>query len=302
MVQSATPHAVKENRLQSEEDLWLGLMRLTREGLAAHPETDLVVWPETMHPWYLVENSDFRSRYFLNAVGTFAGRFGRPLIAGANTYADVDRALRGYNSGVLVDAAGAVQGIYRKQRLVPMGEEFLPRRVFPEAWCDTWFDWLARNIGYPRSCDLEAGEGFVTLDAGPGLRCATLICFEGLYASDCRAAAATGEPDLLMHLVNNGWFGESFEQRQCVASWVLRAVETRTPFLSCANAGITCAVAPSGEVLGRVDKVFGTGFMAVAVPPRWPETPFSKGGWALPAAAVALAVAAAYLRARRRDP
>ncbi|MHC4731122.1 MAG: hypothetical protein ACYS6Z_11110, partial [Planctomycetota bacterium] len=90
--------------------------------------------------------------------------------------------------------------------------------------------------------------------------------------------------DLVMHLVNNGWFGRSYEQRQCVASWVFRAVEARTPFLSCANAGITCAVAPSGEILGRVDRVMEEGWLLTEVPPRWPPPIFLLGGvWALPA-------------------
>jgi apolipoprotein N-acyltransferase len=99
-----------------------------------------------------------------------------------------------------------------------------------------------------------------------------------------RGAVEPPEVDLVLHLVNNGWFGRSFEQRQCVASWVFRAVEARTPFLSCANAGITCAIAPSGEITGRVDRVMEEGRLFAEVPPRWPRPPFLRGGvWALPA-------------------
>jgi apolipoprotein N-acyltransferase len=162
------------------------------------------------------------------------------------------------------------------------------------------FDWLSRNLGLPRSCDLEAGEGFETLDAGPGLRCAALICFEGLYPDLVRGAARHDRPDLLLHLVNNGWFGRSLEERQCLASWVFRAVETRTPFLSCANGGITCAVAPDGRILGRIDRVMEEGWLHVRVPPRWPEPLFLRGGFLLPPVLLLLLVPVFLLRARRR--
>jgi apolipoprotein N-acyltransferase len=208
-----------------------------------------------------------------------------------------------------VDARGAVRGLYRKQTLVPMSEEFILRRVLPESWCDSIFAWLVRELGLPPTSDLLSGEGFQTLDAGPGLRCAVLICFEGCYPSLARAAVNHERPDLLLHLVNNGWFLSprflswrvpSFEQRQCVPIWVFRAIETRTPFLSCANAGITCAVAPDGRILGRIDRVMGEGWLHVRVPPRWPAPLFLRGGFLLPPLLLLLLLPAFLWRARRR--
>jgi apolipoprotein N-acyltransferase len=108
-----------------------------------------------------------------------------------------------------------------------------------------------------------------------------------------------GSPDLILHLVNNGWFGDSYEQRQCVAAWVFRAVETRTPFLSCANAGITCAVGPSGEILGEIDRVMGEGTLHVRVPPRWPPPPCLRGGFLLPLLLALVALPLCLWRARR---
>lgn len=300
MVQTAVPHSVKETHARSG-DTGATLVKLTREGLARHPETALVVWPETMFPGRYVAGDPGASYYWGQAL-RFARSIGRPCIYGINTYDSREQMHRGYNSAALVDAEGELRGIYRKQRLVPMGEEFLPRRVFPEAWCDAWFKWLVENVGMNQSADLEAGKGFVTLDAGPGLRCAVLICFEGLYPDMGRDAVKSGDPDLILHLVNNGWFGHTWEQRQCVASWVFRAVETRTPFYSCANAGITCAVNPDGSIAGRIDKVFETGYLAVATTRRWPAPVFLHGGqWILPGVLV-LAGAVLWALRRRRRP
>jgi apolipoprotein N-acyltransferase len=308
MVQTAIPSYVKEQETRRPRGtLEQALVRLTREGLMSHPDTDLVVWPETMFPVPYVEDEPRRTG-FPGYARSFARLFQRPLLVGLTSYASVERARRdrGYNAALLVDREGRVAAdaegnavLYRKQRLVPMSEEFLARRVLPGSWCDRLFAWLSENFGLPPSCDLESGEGFATLDAGPGLRCAMLICFEGLYPDLARGAVAHGEPDLILHLVNNGWFLTppflgwripSFEQRQCLASWVFRAVETRTPLLSCANAGITCAVGPDGRLLGQVDRVLEEGVLHVRVPPRWPAPPCLRGGFLLPPALLLLAL------------
>ncbi len=313
MVQTALPSYVKEEKLarpQGASELWATLLKLTREGLDRHPETALVVWPETMFPAPYLESHPERGD-FQRRARAFARLFGKPAVFGLTSYATEARVKlgRGYNTAILVDAAGDVKGLYRKQKLVPMSEEFVPRLLLPESWCDAWFGWLSRNLGLPRSCDLEAGEGFATLDAGPGLRCAVLICFEGVYPSLVRRAVNHEQPDLLLLLMNNGWFMNppvlwtrvpSFEQRQCLAAWVFRAVETRTPFLSCANAGITCAVAPDGRILARVDRVMEEGWLALSVPPRWPRPLFLRGGFLLPPALLLLLLGAFLLRARRR--
>jgi len=299
MVQTAIPCYVKDEELAEPRGrLDQALMRLTREGLVSHPDTALIVWPETMFPARYLESHPERGS-FLSQVRAHAREFKRPAVYGLTSYATEDRVKRdrGFNTAILVDATGEVKGLYRKQQLVPMSEEFLPRRILPESWCDALFPWLSENLGLPPSCDVEAGDGFQTLDAGPGLRCAVLICFEGVYPSLARGAVKHEGPDLLLHLVNNGWFLPtrflwwslpSFEERQCLAAWVFRAIETRTPFFSCANAGITCVVAPDGRILGRVDQVMGEGSLYERVPPRWPEPLFLRGGFLLPLALLLL--------------
>ena len=284
MVQTAVSMSMKEGG-EDRDKIWRQAVRLTQEGLRKHPESDLVVWPETIHPIPYIEDLPQNRSRFHDYVGRNARRFRLPFIYGINSFSSIEKLElhRGHNSAIMVDRLGVLGGLYRKQRLVTMGEEFLPRRLFSEELCDRWKRWLERHLAYPSSSDLEAGEGYVVLDAGPGLRCAPLICFEGLYPHMGREALAEGEPDLILHLVNNGWFGHAWEARQSVASWVLRAVETRTPFLSCANGGITCAIDPSGRFLGQVDKVMEEGFLYTEVPVRWRDPLFLRGGqWILP--------------------
>ncbi|MHC4409635.1 MAG: apolipoprotein N-acyltransferase, partial [Planctomycetota bacterium] len=278
LVQTAVPQSLKEAKFENPETIVGRLVGLTEDGLRDHPETDLVVWAETMFPAPFLEDSKGENFGFMRFARKLARRFRVPAIYGTSSFLDrddLDR-YRGYNSAVLVRADGSFGGIYRKQWLVPMGEEFLPRRFLPESWCDSIMDFLSGSVGYPRSSDLRKGEGYRTLDAGEGLRCAPSICFEGL--SGGMTAEASRDADLILNLVNNGWFGHCWEERQMVAIWQFRAVETGLPFLSCANGGVSCVIAPNGAVTASLDQVMERGVVAAPIPRAWTRPLYGRGG------------------------
>ncbi len=277
MVQTKQVHSVKRTEQMRGVPYARHLADLTKQAVL-DGKADLILWPETIAPFPYVESGGSSSRFDLAYPRMVARRMKLPLIAGVNSYTSMERKHRGHNSAVLIDKDGEVKGLYRKQRLVPMGEEFLLRKVLSDEAASKLIAWLVKSIGYNASSDLERGDGYQVLDAGPGLRCAVLICFEGLYPDMGRRAAAQKDVDLIVHLVNNGWFGDSFEQRQAVASWVMRAVETRTPFFSCANGGISCAIGPDGTILKKIDRVMEEGVMAARVPPRGTALWFGRGG------------------------
>jgi len=302
LVQTAAPQSLKEQRFDNFEAFERRLRADTVAGIKAHPEAQLVVWPETMFPLpYLEDATD--TRYSIERYARRLARsHGRAAIYGVNSYPDYAayKTQRGYNSALLVRKDGSLGGLYRKQWLVPMGEEFLPRRVLSDAWSDSFMDFLQRTMGYPGTSDMYTGAGAVTLDAGPGLRCAMSICFEGLSPGMTATSAQHEDPDLILNLVNNAWFAKSWEERQMLAIFQFRAVETGLPFVSCVNGGVSGVIAPSGEVVASLDQVMEPGVLAVRVPPAWGATVFLKGGcWALPAA-LFLAALGFFLSERRR--
>ena len=301
LVQTSLPQSLKEQKFEKYEVVRDRLKRLTVEGVEANPDTDLVIWAETMFPVPYIEN--FHRRYEFHVLAeSLARAHGRDAIYGVNSFRSRDdyRAQRGYNAAILVRRDGTLGPVYRKQWLVPMGEEFLPRRVLPDAWCDSFMEFLQQTVGYPRSSDMRHGEGAVTLDAGPGLRCAMSICFEGLSPGLTAESAEHEDPDLILNLVNNGWFGASWEERQMVAIFRFRAVETGLPFLSCANGGVSCAIAPSGEVVAQLDGVMERGVLPVAVPPARGATIFRRGGRWAPLGMLLMACVSFFLIERRR--
>jgi len=302
LIQTAVPQSLKEARTEEEnvETYTARLIRLTREGLARHPEADLFVWAETMFPAWFIEKWEGERYGFMRLARRFADEFGTPAIYGTSSFpdeADAER-YRGYNAAVLVRADGSFGGLYRKQWLVPMGEEFLPRRFLPDAWCDAIVAFLAKHAGYPASSDLRRGDGYVTLDAGDGLRCAMSICFEGL--SGGMTAAAARDADLVLNLTNNGWFGDCYEERQMVAIWKFRAIETGVPFVSCANGGLSCVVAPDGSVRAILDRIMEPGVLAARVPKAFPRPIYGSFGRFLLPAALAGWAALAFLLNRRK--
>jgi len=303
LVQTAVPQSLKEAKFERASDVLARLVEQTERGLAENPGIKLIVWPETMFPAPLIADDENDSFYFRALAKRLALRFGCDAIYGVNAFPDEADYMRrrGYNAAVHVNAAGEVGKVYRKQWLVSMGEEFLPRRFFPDAWCDAAMDFLAGNVGYPRSSDLRKGAGPVTLDAGPGLRCAMSICFEGMSPALTLESVETGNPDLILNLVNNGWFGDTWEERQMVAIYRFRAVETGLPFLSWANGGVSCSIAPNGAISARIDRIMEPGVLAVTVPSAYPRTPFRRGGRWAPPIALALAALAYFLLDLRKQ-
>ena len=73
----------------------------------------------------------------------------------------------------------------------------------------------------------------------PACTTSPLICFEDMFPHLARQAVRD-DTDFLVNLTNDGWFGDSAEQWQHMASAVFRAVENGVPLVRCCNNGVTC--------------------------------------------------------------
>lgn len=236
-------------------DEYLGL---TRQALAEHPELDLVVWPETMFGWPLVEldpalanehgEDARRSRESLAlAVREMqSDRTARPhWLVGIDVWhvRSLDRTDR-YNSALLVSPAGELLGRYDKMHPVMFGEYVPLGETFP---------WLYELT--PLGGGLAAGEAPQAFRVGE-LRLSPSVCYETvvphLVRRQVRDLGLAGqEPDLLVNLTNDGWFWGSAELDMHLANGVLRAVECRKPLLIAANTGFSAWIDAQGRVLAK---------------------------------------------------
>ncbi|MEN6369255.1 MAG: apolipoprotein N-acyltransferase [Thermotogota bacterium] len=199
-------------------------LRLGNEAIAGEP--DLVAFPESFLPSYILQSPDVFDRF-----ADLARRGETFILFGTGNWRDG----RVYNSAVLVDPTGAVAGVYDMLRPVPFGE-FVPGRSI----------WEALGLGGLMSSllpmDLTPGT-----DVRPIGGMGTPICFESTFAAGSRDLVRGGAT-LLVTVTNDAWFVGSSELPTHFAFGVFRAVENRRWFIQAANGGISGIVAPDGRV------------------------------------------------------
>jgi apolipoprotein N-acyltransferase len=253
---------------------------ITMAGLAtAEPNVpDLVVWPETMWRFSLVdidpahqlpesgldellgsaltdESAEARQArgraaaeaQRLDALAVYARRYGTMWIVGLDRQRITPAVPAGYqsfNTALVLDATGKSLGCYDKMYPVMFGEYVPLADRFPILYQLT-----------PLPGGLTAGTEPVVVDvAGYGV--APTICYETALPRAIRSIVrrldtAGRRPDVIVNLTNDGWFWGSSELDMHLVASIFRAVEVRTPVLVAANTGFSAAIDGSGRLLAR---------------------------------------------------
>ena len=163
-----------------------------------------------------------------------------------------------FNSSILLNPAGAVEGVYHKRRLVIFGE-YVP------SWLG-FLKWVTPITG----SFTPGKEPVQFVVKNPDARFSTLICFEDAFAEEARAHV-TPDTDFLVNLTDDVWFGRGPAGWQQAAGAVFRAVENGVPLVRCTNNGLTCWIDAQGrlrEFFSVAGDVFDAGFMTVQIPLR----------------------------------
>ena len=231
------------------------LLALSEQALTNRPQ--VLVWPEAAAPGFIRWQTNI-----YQAVSNLVQRHQVWLVMGGDDAVPrndaPDAPMDAYNSSFLVSPQGALQAVYRKQRLVIFGE-YLPLH--------RWLPFLEEWTGMG---SFTAGRAPVPFRIPElGVTMSVLICFEDIFPHHTRAYVEE-DTDFLLNLTNNGWFGESAAQWQHAASAIFRAVENRVPLVRCANNGLTCLVDPFGRVsqvfFPGSNDIYGVGVKVVEVP------------------------------------
>jgi len=145
-----------------------------------------------------------------------------------------------FNSAVLATPDGRVRGVYDKRELVTFGET-IPR--------EDQFPWLRRLL--PAAGTFSPGTSSAPLSLA-GKRTLVLICYEDLMAERVRDAVNEGDPDLLVNLTSDAWFGDSRVPSLHMALSRLRAVEHRRFLVHATNTGLTAVFDPAGRTVAEL--------------------------------------------------
>ncbi|MFM9116326.1 MAG: apolipoprotein N-acyltransferase, partial [Planctomycetota bacterium] len=242
----------------------------TLEVCRAHPELDLVIWPESMFtensPEFLVEDPQLRARIadrlraFETKVRLLAretadvrgddvrGDEGVHLVVGTITIdaTQTNRRPREYNSALLIHPSGQVVDRYYKQHLVMFGEYIPLGETFPQL-----YQWVGMGGATPG----DRPAAFTV----KGHKLCPNICFEtmvphviGSQLRDLRKSEKVA--DILINLTNDGWFWGSTILDMHFQAGIFRAIEARRPLVVAANTGITAWIDGSGRVVDQLPR------------------------------------------------
>lgn len=202
------------------------LQASTRALAAAGAE--LVVWPETA-----IHTSYNDLTYQKTIPEQVTGSLGIPTIFGVRTWrlgATEGAPKVRHNSVMLAARDGSILGRYDKHRLLVFGEYTPFSEILP-----AWASGLVRGGRY------TPGVGPQPLE-WDGHRVQALVCYEDILAGFVNEQVAASQPDLLVNLTNDAWFGDSAEPWIHQAEARLRAIEHRRFLVRATNSG------PSGVV------------------------------------------------------
>ena len=150
----------------------------------------------------------------------------------------VPRPYRIYNSAVLLDAEGRVEGMYNKTYLLAFGE-YIPGAK--------WFPWIYDMI--PAASDFTPGTEVVTFPF-KGFNLGVMICYEDIIPAFGRKLAKAG-PNVIINVTNDAWFGKTNEPYLHLALATFRTVETRKWLLRSTNTGVTAFIDATGRIVSQ---------------------------------------------------
>jgi len=267
LIQSNIPSEVKHNQ-HDWQKIQRQLEMLT--GMSVKQQPDLIIWPETMFRWPLLETPldvsdadleaahpklpltwlrDLQVRRKLAQLSQMAGA---GMIIGLETLAVDREKMRTYNSAAFIRPDGSYAGRYDKMHRVAFGE-YIPL-------ADT-LPWLRNFTPFGPDFGIEAGTS-ATVFKHEGFTFTPIICFEDtvpqlvrniMNATTQETEAGSKKIDFLVNMTNDGWFHGSSELDQHLITAAFRCVECRTPMVRSVNTGISAFIDGDGVIRRKAE-------------------------------------------------
>jgi apolipoprotein N-acyltransferase len=202
---------------------------------------ELIVWPESSYPYMFRRDQ----AHDWNDDRAAQRGFHAPLLFGSLTMGGGAR--YPYNSALLLDGGGNVRGLFDKNILMVFGE-YIP---FYEQM--KWIkEYIPETSNWARGTDvavfpLETPKSG-TVKIGP------MICYEDIFPSFGRRLTKK-DPNLLVNITNDAWFGRTSEPYEHLALSVYRAVESRLDLVRAVNTGVSAFIDSTGKVFASSPSV-----------------------------------------------
>ena len=279
IVRLVQPNAAQELKWRSDMQQVFFDRLLASTRAVSDPVPDVTIWPEAAVPFVLGYADE------LQAEAAAAADPGTALILGIRRIDATPEREEWFNSLAVLRADGRAEAVYDKHLLVPFGE------YIPGAG-------VIARLGLPALTTLTRG-GF-TAGRGPHLVSARglppflpLICYEAIFPN--LMTAPEGRAEWIVHVTNDGWFGEASGPWQHFAQARARSIEQGLPMARAANTGISAMIDPRGEVTARLG-LGEEGFVDALLPAALPATIYSQYGDVPALAAILVILALTYVK------
>lgn len=228
--------SIREMGMGSERMRILDGQRRVSAELAA-AGADLILWGETAYPHGGMFFRESRHEPPPGHPFRIHEGFDVPALIGTVTRDHTGQERYPYNTALLFDGEGNIQGFYDKVYRLVFGE-YIPL-IDPE--------WYLKKI--PSASYLNRGSGPKALPLGD-IRLGPFICYEDILPRYVRQTALQ-DVHLFLNLTNDAWFGKTREPSQHLGLAVFRAVEHRRGMVRAVNTGVSAYVDPVGRTLHR---------------------------------------------------
>jgi apolipoprotein N-acyltransferase len=269
---------------------WSGLhagqmdaLRNYTDSIVSGSRPDLVIWPETAVPYYILSGT-YREEYL--GLRRYVDSLGVPLLSGIPDivmYPETSAAPAGakkledgtsyetFNSSMLLIPRSEEIQKFAKSILVPFAERVPYSDVLGFLNAARW------NFGLG-GWSVGRDTALFRLPVGNGdtLRFANMICYESVYPGFVSGLVHRGAGFLTV-VTNDSWWGNTSGPYQHRQFAVVRAVENRRWVAQCANGGISFIVDPSGRVVEQT-KMFTAGGLSGTIRSRTEQSFYSRHG------------------------
>ena len=224
---------------------------------------DLVIWPESAVPFYLIEQP--------GALATIAQTLpeGAGLITGAlrreNNQDGVETV---YNAIYQMGPDGTILAAYDKVHLVPFGE-YLPKK--------SWLKAIGLEQLTAQKSGFSAGASRILLHDDKLGNILPLICYEVAFSDEVQSFPDGA--DWIVNVTNDAWFGKTAGPAQHLHLARMRAVETGLPLIRVANTGVSAIINAKGQVVHQIPLEMD-GILQGKLPAKLPTTFYYQwGNW-----------------------
>ncbi|MFL5765344.1 MAG: apolipoprotein N-acyltransferase [Bacteroidia bacterium] len=198
-------------------------IKMLRDFMKNYPRLNILIGANTLKAYQSWEEPSETARKFADVEGN----------QGDDFY-DI------YNTALLLDQKGGIQS-YHKSKLV-QGVETMPFHFILKH-----FESLAMDMGGTTGSLGVQSERTLLSAPGSDVKIAPVVCYESIFGEYVTDYVKKGA-NLITIITNDGWWGNTPGYMQHLRYGRLRAIENRKWVVRSANTGVSCFIAPSGEI------------------------------------------------------